>query len=570
MYRQNKKHHQTSIFGIQNTLPPRLKKKLLNSSYQFFYNTIFCNINEDDFKILYSKNASRPNAPINCLVAALILKQKNNWSYEELFEQMEFNLLTKTALGLDTLDDIPFDDATIFNFQSRLLKHYVETNVNLLEQVFDKLTSAQLKELKLKTDIQRTDSLMASSNIRSYGRLQLLVEVLLRLWRIMDESDKEKFNSTFTGYIGKTSGQYIYKLKAGDLPHEIEKIAQIYQFCKLNIMPKYLSSDFNTVFERVYAEHFTVISDKITVKASNELNSSCLQSPDDVDATYRVKRKEDYRGQSINITETASPENQLNLITDVAVNANNIDDAEVLTSRIGVMLEKTPDLNELHSDGAYGNADNDAIFAKESIVHIQTAVRGRQCEVSFDITQLTDTSYQVSCPLQTVAAEATAKRYKVCFDKSLCANCRLSDKCPVSERKAGNVYYFTYEDYLRNKRIKSILNIPFERRKIRPNVEATVHEFSCRLRNGKLKVRGNFKTQLFAFSTAIAINFGRIFRQWLKNPSKYSFCSSYFVKIVLKMTNKVRLNKNIFILTKNIYNFYVKALFLNPITKLSF
>jgi len=564
MFRANKKHRQTGIFGIQNSLPTRLQEKLQNSSYQYFYKTIFCNIIEEDFKVLYSKSGSRPNSPVNCLVGALLLKHKNNWTYEELFEQMEFNLLTKTALGLDTLDDIPFDDATIYNFQNRLLKHYVETNENLLEQVFDKLTTAQLKELKLKTDIQRSDSLMASSNIRSYGRLQLLVEVLLRLWRLMSESDKAQFGSTFTNYTKKTSGQYIYKLKASDLPHEMEKIAAIYHFCKLNIMPKYQTTDFNRVFERVYTEHFTVITDKITVRASSELNSSCLQSPDDIDATYRVKRQEEYRGQSINIVETASPENELNLITDVAVNANNIDDAEVLTRRTDKMLAKTPDLKELHTDGAYGNAENDKILAEHSIVHVQTAVRGRKSDVSFEIAQATDGNYQVSCPYQTVAAQATAKRNKAFFAKSLCESCRLADKCPVVERKSGNVYYFTHDDYLRNQRIRNILKIPFERRKIRPNVEATVHEFSCRLRNGKLKVRGNFKAQVFAYLTATAINFGRLFRHWLKISFRNCFFWLFLVEIISYMIESVGVNKIIFISTKNVNYSFTNRIILNP------
>jgi len=37
-------------------------------------------------------------------------------------------------------------------------------------------------------------------------------------------------------------------------------------------------------------------------------------------------------------------------------------------------------------------------------------------------------------------------------------------------------------------------------------------EFKTRIRNGKTKVRGRFKTSLFAFNAEIAINFGRIFR----------------------------------------------------------
>jgi len=541
MFRPNKKHQQTGFFGIQNSLPSRLKQKLANSSYQFFYETIFCNIKEEDFSVLYSDKASRPNAPVNCLVAALILKNKNNWSYEELFEQIEFNLLTKTALGLDTLDDIPFDDATIFNFQNRLLKYQVETNISLMEQVFDNLTKAQIDELKIKTDIQRADSVMASSNIRGYSRLQLLIEVLLRLWRMLDETDKAKFESAFSDYIGKTSGQYIYKLKASDLPHEIDKIAQIYHFCKSNIMPRYWDSDFSKIFERVYTEHFTEVEDKIAVRQSAELNSSCLQSPDDLDATFRVKRNEEYRGQSINIVETASPDNPLNLITDVAVNSNNIDDAEVLTERIDKILEKTSDLRELHTDGAFGNAENDIIFEEEGITHIQTAVRGRKSEVAFEIKQITEENYRVSCPHQIAESRSSGKRFKALFDKTICQNCELAGKCPAVVGKSGCSYYFTHEDYLRNKRCRAVLDIPKERRKIRPNVEATVHEFTCRMTNGKLKVRGAFKTKLFAFSTAIAINFGRIFRYKSLKPA---LIVDYFLNFVQIVKERLLFLKN--------------------------
>jgi hypothetical protein len=496
-----------------------MKEKLLNSSYHFFYETIFCNIKEENFSILYSDKASRPNAPINCLVASIILKQKYNWSYEELFEQIEFNLLVKTALGLDTLDEIPFDDATMFNFQKKMLDYKVETNINLMEQIFDNLTKSQLRELKLKTDIQRSDSLMATSNIRGYSRLQLLVEVLLRLWNMMDEADKSKFESKFSDYIGKTSGQYIYKLKASDLPHEIEKIAEIYHFSKTYIMPKYQDSEFNRIFERIYTEHFTEVEEKINVRSSNELNSSCLQSPDDLDATFRVKRNEEYRGQSINIVETASLDNPINLITDIAVNPNNIDDAQVLNKRIDLILAKTPDLQELHTDGAYGNPANDIKFEDEGITHIQTAVRGRKSEVEFEIKQLDAEKYQVNCPLQSVESQQSGNRYKALFSKAICDNCQFVGRCPAVGRKSNRTYYFNNEDFLRNKRIRSILEIPLERRKIRPNVEATVHEFSCRLTNGKLKVRGAFKTEIFAYATAIAINFGRIFRFMSLEPA---------------------------------------------------
>lgn len=143
-------------------------------------------------------------------------------------------------------------------------------------------------------------------------------------------------------------------------------------------------------------------------------------------------------------------------------------------------------------------------------------MRGRQSAVFIEIKQLSESSYQVKCPNQTALSIPTEKRYKVEFDKEICKGCQLADKCPSKEMKNNRTYYFTEEDYLRNQRIRNILEIPPERRKIRPNVEATVKEFSCRLNNGKLKLRGSFGAIKFAFATAISINFGRIFRYMLQ------------------------------------------------------
>jgi len=512
MFKINQEHNQNSLWGFQNTLPDKIRKKLLKSQYYFFYEIFFRNINENDFKILYSEKASRPNAPINCMVAALVLKQKRNWSYEELFEQIEFNLLVKTALGLDRIDELPFDDATIFNFQNRIKDYYIATGINLFERIFDNLTEEQIKQLDLITNIQRIDSMQACSNIRDYSRLQLLIEVLLRLWRILTEADKKSLEQMFSKYTNKSSGQYIYKLKNSEIPHELEKIAEIYHHCHKEIIPHYSEQEIYKIFERVYAEHFTELTDKIIIKTSEELSSSCLQSPDDVEATYREKRSEEYKGYVFNVAETASPDNDLNLITDVSVNTNNIDDSKILNGRIEKIKDKTSDIDELHSDGAYGSVENDKKLTELGITQIQTAVKGRHKEVEIAIERVADDNYEVKCPYQSALSTTTSKRNKVAFDKSICKNCVYSSKCPAIEMKTNRTYYFTEEDYLRYQRIKNILKIPEERRKIRSNVEATIHEFSCRLVNGKMKVRGFFKATLFAFTTAIAINFGRIYR----------------------------------------------------------
>jgi hypothetical protein len=165
MFRENTTHLQTSFFDIENQLSERKRKKIRESEEYSFYQLIFRKIKEENFAVLYSENGSRPNSAINVMVSAIILAYRKGWTIQEMLEQIDFNLLTRTALGLNRMDDTAFCEATFFNFQNRLLKHFVETGENLLERVFDGLTEEQLKKLKIKTDIQRSDSFMAMSNI---------------------------------------------------------------------------------------------------------------------------------------------------------------------------------------------------------------------------------------------------------------------------------------------------------------------------------------------------------------------------------------------------------------------
>ena len=518
MFRKNVKHMQSDVFGLLDSLPSASQKTAKKSEEHQFYKLIFCNIDEDIFSVLYSDVKSRPNSPINAMVSALILQSRKAWTYEQLFDSIQFHILVRLALGLDNLHEMPFSPATLFNFQNRLNDHFVKTGINLLEQVFDSLTQKQLKALKLKTNIQRTDSFLAASNIRSYSRLQLLIEMLIRLYRILSDEDKEKFQQQFNPYVEKTSGQYIYTLKGSDLPHELEKIGTLYHWISQNVTPQYQEHDIFQIFERVYAEHFTVVNQKVEVKNAYQLKSDSVQSPDDLDATYRQKDGKKSKGQSINVTETAHPDNPINLLNDIAVNPNNKDDCKVLNERIDKIVFQTPELDEIHFDGAFGSSDNDIKFEAYHIRAIQTAIRGPKPEVDLGIEHESEAEYIVSCPRQTVKSQVTRKRHKAVFDISICQQCPLHEKCPTLMQKNCRVYYFTHEDYLRKKRLKAIESIPLERRTLRNNVEATVNEFVCKLRKGKLKVRGVFKTAIFAYTMGISINFGRIYRLIQENP----------------------------------------------------
>ncbi len=435
MFKENTGHLQRDLFGISNRVSSSLMKKISGSPEYLFYQLIFSRIDEKLFEGLYCEEASRPNAAINAMVSALILIKHHNWTYEELFENIQFHLLVRVALGLEDLERMPFCVATLFNFQNRLIDHFVRTGENLFEQVFDRLTEQQLKQLKIKAHICRTDSVMVASNIRSYSRLQLLIEVILRIYRALSPADQERYRSPFERYLGKSSGQYIYTLRSKDLDAELALVGELYSWIDRQLKPLYGEEQIFQVFERVYREHFTVVADRVRVRPPAELHSGCVQSPDDLDAAYREKNGRQVKGQVINVVETAAPENEMNLITDVAVNPVNTDDSQVLNERLDLIKEKTPEIEELHFDGAYGSEMNDRKMLNHEIRPVQTAIRGRQAQVGIEIKEIPGNGYQVSCPFQSVTASWARKRYNACFDKSVCTTCPYYQDCHLIDPK---------------------------------------------------------------------------------------------------------------------------------------
>lgn len=482
------------------------------SKYWGFYECIFCRIDENIFSGLYSEKGSRPKAPINTLVASLILKHRFGWTFEELVEHIDFDLLTRAALGLRTFETTPFAPSTLFDFQRRLFAHHLLTGETLFEQVFDRLTNAQLAELTLKTSIQRTDSVMLASNIRDYRRLQRLIDVVLRLHRVLSEADQASVKELLAPYLKQRSRKYRYRLEHGAIPDELRTLGHLYHTLYQTFQGAYGDTEIFAMFERVDTEHFTVTDEAMTVIAGHELSGKILQSPDDPEATYRKNLGGSSKGVVLNAVETAHPDNPVNLLVDVTVEPNTLDDSVILNGRLEARIRKTPERNEWPPDGGYASDDNDPILNAAGMAQIQTAVRGHTRDVEFTMTPTDDTTSQVSCPCQTVMSQPTSTRLKACCDLTICAGCAHAPECPAQEGKTCRTFYFTPEDALRHARYRRIATLPVERRTIRSHVEATIREFVPRLDGHTLSVRGQFKATLFALSRAMAINFGRIFR----------------------------------------------------------
>ena len=163
MFKRNTGYQQTELFGFDDNLTKKQTLYLHNSTEFTFLKEVFYKIDESLFAPLFSSTKSRPNAPINQLVGSLILKHLYDWTYSELFKNLTFNSLTRYAIGIKDPNIDVFSEATIFNFQNRVINYYEQTGKDLVTEVFDKLTAGYLNQFKVISNRQRGDSFLVDS-----------------------------------------------------------------------------------------------------------------------------------------------------------------------------------------------------------------------------------------------------------------------------------------------------------------------------------------------------------------------------------------------------------------------
>lgn len=504
-------------------LPEKLRKRLENSWAGVFYREFFTRLNEAPFGVLYADCPSRPNVAVNVLVGLEYLKAGNGWSDEEMYDAYCYDIQVRYALGYRQLSEGYFDLRTLYYFRERLSRYMQETGINLLDKAFEQVTDEQIRAFHLKTGKQRMDSTQIASNIRTMSRLQLLVEVLQRVYRMLKEEDQVQYAEVFAPFIQGHAGQYVYHLKGQDTSEHLQRIGELMQRLLVELELKYGQEPVYRMFERVFGEHFRVDEKVLKVKQDKELSASSLQSPDDLEATYREKSKKSYKGYVANLTETCDPDNELQLITKVQVASNSVDDAKLMEKALPNLKERTR-LETLYTDGGYGSPDADRTCQDNRVEQIQTAIRGRAPSseklnlADFEIKQAeSGKPTQITCPQgQTVAVHSSSqkKAYVSHFEDGGCLACPFLAKCPVQRGKRDLRFHLRFDQKQINmsKRRQRSLVHQEEGRNLRAAVEATVRQVKHPFPASKLPVRGRFRVTCMVIGSAMITNVRRIQR----------------------------------------------------------
>jgi hypothetical protein len=520
MFRENKQHQQMHLMSTLTELPPGMRGMLEQSWAETFRREVFEGLDEKPFAVLYGEEDSRPNVPVNVLFCLEVLKTGFGWTDEQMYQAYIFDLQVRYALGYENVGDGYFAIRTVYNFRNRLSQHMQKTGENLVEQAFAQITDEQIKALSLLTDKLRVDSTQIASDIRTGSRLQLLVEALGRVHRMLSECDQERYAELLGPYVQNKASQYIYRLKSGQYGERLAQIGPVMHQLLVELAADYAQEEAYHLLARVFADHFVWTDDEQRCKEAAEVSADSLQSLDDPEASYRKKQGESYHGYVSNITETCHPKNKIQLIVKVQTKPNVSDDEQMLVDALPDLVERT-DVNELYTDGGYNGSGLDEALAGTSIQHLQSAIRGGHTPDGF--LSLTDFDWEthddgqpanLTCPQgQVIPVEPgrTDQRFIARPDCEICDVCSLLTICPMrrqgSQRTPG--LYFNRRTFRVAQKRQQVAT--FGRSgNLRAAVEATVRSVKHPFRHGKVPVRGLFRVACVILASAIMVNARRL------------------------------------------------------------
>lgn len=502
-------------------MPENLKKRYEQSWAKGFYEDVFCRIDESVFSVLYSDKVSRPNLPVNLYVSLEIIKELFGLSDEDLLDRFHFDNLFIFAMGLNRIGERTISERAFYYTRSRVIDYEERTGINLFEKIFLKLKDDYIEKFGISQKTKRIDSTLIGSNIRRLNRLKLFLEVLSYFLKNIDDTSLLKISKEIREYKETNVENYVYSLNSDDTKTKIQDIAEyLYHIKVLFENDPESETEAYQILARLVDEQIESNdkSDgngkKINLKDSKKLKSSSLQSPYDPDATYRKKGSQARQGYSVTIAETCDPDNELQIITDVITEDNNVDDSTILENNFDALMGE--ETEEIIADGAYANkAVHDKLSESKKKI-ITTAIRGRKP----DNDKVSSTDFDIDiennrircCPNGKIPISQEIINGKIVakFSHESCMSC--TNNCFIRKNKRKpHVLEISKEKLLMDMQREKYNDTDYLRKcKLRPAIEGSIFQIKLHLRNGKSKYRGKIKVRCSSIMRSIAINFKRI------------------------------------------------------------
>lgn len=513
-------YQQISLFDSLGFLSER-KQRILNKSWaKPFSDIIFSNIDEMMFAPLYSeKRNSRPNAPVNVIVGALILKELNGLTDDEIIEECEFDFRYQYALHTTSYEDQPLSDRTFSRFRERNAAYELATGIDLIHDCIASLSEQILKFMEIDPSIKRMDSMMIESNIRQMGRVELMYTCIANLVRTLSHDGRYDLIDNLKDYEDPNNrNRVIYHDQDTSNHDKLQKLIDD----ATSLLPKCKDDYENT---NDYQLLLRAISDQtksngngkaIPKNKEDGMSPDILQNPSDPDATYRFKAGKSHKGYTANIVETVDEKGSV--ITDYQYDVNTRSDDSFIKEYIE-NSDTSEETVALITDGAYASEENRQLAGEKNIGLLTTGLLGRKPRKilgKFEVD--TEGRTITNCPNGNTPKSSSyiwqTDSVRVSFFRDQCEGCPYQSECNPKLKPRTATLIIPLKS--RRRIVESSEIMDDETRNIIGRIRNGVETVPSIIRNkylvDKMPVRGKLRTkQFFGFKIA-ALNVSKLQR----------------------------------------------------------
>ena len=425
---------QLSFTDSFSGLTVREQKALEKSWAKIFADEIFPAIDEKRFAVLYSDKASRPNAPVNVTVGALIIKELFDYSDDEMVENLMLDLHLQYALQTTSFEEQPLSDKSLSRFRKRCYDYEKLYNVDLYHDCVKDLSCKIAKLMNINGRVRRMDSMMIESNIRKLSRMELLYTCIAKLVTYLNEKQPDILPEKFMHYCDPNDfNRVIYHQRSTDsesrfqiLLDDADKLIEICNGGFENVTEYEL-------FIRCISEQTIMENSKrrLLTKEDGIMNATALQNPSDSEATFRKKANKEHRGYVANLEESVGESGSV--VTEYQYEQNIHSDSQFLKDHLGKM-EKQDEKIILVTDGAYSGTENQSLAKEKNVNLITTSLTGRDtADIMAEFEFNAEGTKVLYCPSGHEPKSCTymtpSGQCSVSFPRELCANCPYKNQC---------------------------------------------------------------------------------------------------------------------------------------------
>lgn len=522
-------NNQLSIDDSTYGLTDREQRFLEKSWAKSFADVVFPAINEDRFAKLYSEKTSIPNTPVNVILGALMLKELQGLTDDEVVEALLFDVRFQYALHTTSFQEQPLSDRTLSRFRERCIKYETQTGTDLIKECVIELAAQLSTVMGITSNVKRMDSMMIASNIKKMSRFELIYTCIANLIKYI-HNNGEIIHRSMEHYIEKDDrNKMTYHMRSQEIGSRFTQVFEDVQYLLDKYEASYSQSNDYQLLNRVINEQAAKNADgkwELKEKSDATMNSQILQNPADPDATFRTKAGGQHQGYAANFTEDVGETGSI--VSGYQYDTNTHSDSKFLQESIKEMDNTTP--VTLVADGGYGGEKNHQLAAEHDINIVTTNFQGRKPkDILADFKFNEDGKKVIQCaggqePITNKYYPKTSQ-CRITLNRSICDRCPLKEQCKPKFHKTKTSLIVSSKGSFNAKQLRYMKTERFiHLAKIRNGVESLPSILRRKYNVDHMPVRGKLKTKLFFGFKVAALNFKKLFDYQNRLDTCVQFC----------------------------------------------